>query len=163
LGGIRIWLLVAADHCAGALLDDLHHLALQASAAVLAGDCHQHLVAIKYEVHLAGIEVHILVSFAQGNGKAVAVPVALHPTVQQVHAIDQAIGAGAVDHQLPVPLHGPQALAQGIDLLGVLQGEFFRDLGSSRASFFAILLWFSGFFAWVNRSRITSRLGMGLS
>ena len=42
---------------------------------------------------------------------ALAVAVALYPTVQQVHAFHQGVGTGTIHHQLTVALHRPQALA----------------------------------------------------
>ena len=47
----------------------------------------------------------------------------LHPAVHQVHALHQGIGPAPVDHQLAVPLHRPQALAQRIQILGFMQGK----------------------------------------
>ena len=89
--------LVAADNAVVGPLHHLHNLTFRAAAAVQAGDRNQHLVAIEHKIHLPGIEVDII-SFAQRDGKAVAVPVALHPTVQQVHFIHQAIGTATIDH-----------------------------------------------------------------
>ena len=89
--------LIAAHHLLMSALQHFYHLAFQAAAPIFSGDLHQHLVSVKDEVHLTRTEVNIL-PFCQRHGKAIAVPMPLHPAMQQVHLVHQAIGAPAIDH-----------------------------------------------------------------
>ena len=115
-------LLVAAHHALVRPGQHFHDLAFLATAAIDASDLHQHLVAIEHPVHLPGAEVDILPA-SQGHGKAITVAVSLHPAVQQVHLVHQPVVAAAIDHELAVALHGPQPLAQRVQVSGVGQAQ----------------------------------------
>ena len=115
-------LLVAAHHVLVRPGQHFHDLAFLATAAIDTGDLHQHLVAIEHPVHLPGAEVDILPA-PQGHGEAITVAVPLHPAVQQVHLVYQPIVAAAIDHELTVALHGPQPLAQRVQVSGVGEAQ----------------------------------------
>ena len=101
--------------------------ALEAPAAILPGDLHQHFIAVEHEVHLPRAQVNVI-ALAQRHGESVAVAVPLHAAAQQVHLVDQAIGAATIDHQLAVALHGAQPLLQGVHLLGFSQAQGLCDM-----------------------------------
>ena len=79
--------LIAPHHRFVFALQHFYHLTFQTSPSIFPGDLNQHLVAIEHKVHLPCTEVNVL-ALCQRHREAIAITVALHTAVQQMHFVD---------------------------------------------------------------------------
>ena len=103
-------------------LGDLDNAALRTPSAILAGDAHQHPVAMQGLLHLAVIQkdVGTLVTANRGfrTCKAKSIRVALDTTGHKIGFGRQNQGALAVAHQLAFAFHGTDATFKRIQFIG---------------------------------------------
>ena len=94
---------------------------------------HQHPIAVQNGAHLARGQKQILAARLR-HDKAVALRMADHPALEQVHLVNQAITAAPIADQLGVARHRPEPPPQDLARLGVFDGKGLGQLPASQRS-----------------------------
>src|SRR5690606_6647613 len=94
-----------AGQLAGVARDYLNDGTFFFATVLMACHAYQYFVAIEYPAHLAVVKVDVL-STLGGDDKAIAIPVPLHATADNINLIRAYIGIPAVADYLPIRRHG---------------------------------------------------------
>ena len=106
----------AADDAAVGAFEHLDQLAFGTAAAVLAGDAHDHAVAVQQLAHLLGAEEDVGLTVV-ATQEAEAVGVTLDAALDEVGLGRQQVGIAAVAHDLAIALHRAQATVEEVELV----------------------------------------------
>ena len=101
-----------AHHRLAGPLQHLDDDRFPASAPVDAGGPRHHMVAVQDSAHLTLRQIQVAAALIRPQ-EPIAAGVADDPSRRQIHLVQQAIVRVAVAHDLPVPQHGLEPLAQG--------------------------------------------------
>ena len=106
----------AADDAAVGALQHLDQLAFGTAAAVLAGDAHDHAVAVQQLAHLLGAEEDVGLAVVAAQ-EAEAVGMALDAAFDEVGLGRQQVGVAAVADDLTVALHRAQTAVEMVEFV----------------------------------------------